>query len=314
MWSDNLSVNAYQFTWQGYTLTDVLCPCKDCTEKTLACDHTHVLLEKSWERIVAPCDCAFLESPVSPQRELFYDDDGIHKWTMACPLGGLCSLRIFYINQASGERTIQCPCTACRSEVGISPCLTLEGLFGDEKQSGLELEELENDSVIPKQDFDVPPGYFHDLPGFELVETHLASESDDKEMWPDFDDEGTSSEKAASISYKTESRAVEPPALRDLVRLGYSFLKTTYSTILAALVSRTAISLGNSPVPSRISFSELLEVLAALTLSLFLVIVYECFGIYLYVKELPKPPAFLWKSMAAVLLVLGLRYLRYGII
>ena len=197
---------------------------------------------------------------------------------------------------------MRCPCTACCPEVGTSPCLTLEGLFGEEKQSGLELED---DSIIPKQDLDIPFGYFDDLPGFELVETHLASGSDDEEP---------SSEKTESISRETERRTVKLPALRDLVRLGYSFLKTTSSTILAALVTRTVISSNASLIPPRISFSELIEVFTALTLSLFLVIVYECFGIYLYVRELPKPPAFLWKSMAAVLLVLGLRCLRYGII
>ena len=299
----NLFDNTYQFTWKGYTyFTNLFCPCTECTRKTSACDDTHLNLEQNWERIVAPCACAFLASPGSPLRVGFYDHDGIYQTSTACSEGGRCSLRIFYINHATGERRMRCPCTACCPEVGTSPCLTLEGLFGEEKQSGLELED---DSIIPKQDLDIPFGYFDDLPGFELVETHLASGSDDEEP---------SSEKTESISRETERRTVKLPALRDLVRLGYSFLKTTSSTILAALVTRTVISSNASLIPPRISFSELIEVFTALTLSLFLVIVYECFGIYLYVRELPKPPAFLWKSMAAVLLVLGLRCLRYGII
>ena len=158
--------------------------------------------------------------------------------------------------------------------------------------------------MIPNQDLDVPLNYFDDLPGFELVEIHVTSEPNDEEA----------SEEAVSMSRETEYRAIEPTASRDLVCAVSSSVKTISSTIIAAFVSRSAISSTTTPGPPRISLSELLEVLTALTLSLFLVIIYECFGVYIYVKELPKPPPFLWKSTAAALLVMGLRYLRYGIV
>ena len=199
---------------------------------------------------------------------------------------------------------MQCPGTVCRQEVGSPPSPSLEDLLGEGKLRRLP-RELEDNLIKPNQDIDVSLGYFEDLPGFELITIHLASESDN---------EGVLSDKALSISHGTGCRPVEPPALRIIPYTGNSLLGAIFSIILASLVSRTSTSSAPSLVPPRVSLGELLEVFVTLIMSLFLLIIYECFGIYLYVKELPKPPPFLWKSIVAALLVLGLKYLRYGII
>lgn len=55
-----------------------------------------------------------------------------------------------------------------------------------------------------------------------------------------------------------------------------------------------------------------MEALGGLVLSVLLVVVYECVGVYVYLEKLPPPPRFLWRLGVLVLLVVlvvGLRVL-----
>ena len=55
-----------------------------------------------------------------------------------------------------------------------------------------------------------------------------------------------------------------------------------------------------------------MEALGGLVLSVLLVVMYECVGVYVYLKKLPPPPRLLWRLrvlVRLVVVVVGLRVL-----
>ena len=58
------------------------------------------------------------------------------------------------------------------------------------------------------------------------------------------------------------------------------------------------------------SFREMIEAFVGLAVSVLLVIVYECVGIYTYIKTIPHPLPLLSKLVLLVLLAVGQRTLK----
>ena len=111
---------------------------------------SHSPLAGSWERIVAPCKCSFIENSKRGVEETYLGSGG-GRHQVPCPLGNGddCNLRVLYINHVTGEATLHCPCATCSPEWKGVPCPTLGSLFGQDESC--LLEEID-DPLIPAQD------------------------------------------------------------------------------------------------------------------------------------------------------------------
>ncbi len=234
-------------------------------------------------------------------------------------------MRVLYINHVTGEATLHCPCTTCSPDWKGVPCNTLGSLFGEDEPGSLEeigdhlipaqdfarvgkpcwrlgdlfnehrtdSPELEDDSVIPDQD--VGLSIFDDMPGFALARIHLASTTQDPLL--------------VASPPKPQSRAASGPSALSfpISRTPAVSIKSFFSLFVSHTVTRSTRSTDD---PQLLSLREVTEACVGLVLSVLLIIVYECVSIYIYVKELPRPPPFLSKLALLVLLAVGLRILK----
>lgn len=307
-----------------------MCPCLDCQCGGFGSSHSP--LPESWERLVAPCKCSFVESSTCGSEKTYIHSDGF-RYCMPCPSRGnlqMCKLRVLYINHITGEATLNCPCAACSPAWNRVPCLTLGLLFGDDepglpeqnidplipaqdltkvgnrcwrlgdlfnedREEGLDLED---DTVIPAQD--VGLHIFDDMPGFALARNHIASTAQDTPL--------------VARTPKSHSPAAVPSDLGlPTSRHTAISMESLFSSFVSYTVTRSTRSMDG---PRLLSFGELTEAFVGLVLSTLLVIVYECLSAYTYIKDLPPPPPFLPKLVVLVLLALGLRTLirNFGLV
>ena len=236
-----------------------------------------------------------------------------------------CELRVLYINHVTEETTLHCPCATCSPDWKGVPCSTLGSLFGEDEPGSLEeigdhliptqdfarvgkpcwrlgdlfdehrtdSPELEDDSVIPDQD--VGLSIFDDMPGFALARNHLASTAQDPPL-------AASTPKPQSLAIARPSDLCLPTSRTTAVSM-----KSFFSLFVCHTVTRSTRSTDD---PQLLSLREVTEAFVGLVLSVLLVIVYECVSIYIYVKDLPRPPPFLSKLVSLVLLAVGMRILK----
>ena len=179
-----------------------LCPGIDCC--CWKSESSHSPLPESWERLVAPCRCSFMENSTGGYKEDYVNSDGL-RIAKRRPSGKSrsCSLRVLYINHMTGEATLHCPCETCSPEWKGVPCNTLGMLFGEDEpvlleengdplipaqdltrvgkpcwrlgdlfdEVGTESLELDDDPIIPAQD--VGLHIFDDMHGFAIARNHL---------------------------------------------------------------------------------------------------------------------------------------------
>ncbi|KAM0800790.1 hypothetical protein BDR22DRAFT_850547 [Usnea florida] len=320
-----------RFAWGGFSRKTKRCPCLYCLQMDSGSGHSP--LPKSWERIVAPCKCSFI---VDSDRgfELSYMDSDGFRYTKPCPLGNgdECCLRVLYVNHVTGEATLHCPCATCSPDWKGVPCLTLGSLFGQDESRLLEeiddplipaqdltrvgepcwrlgdlfnddkTEDLgnEDDPIIPAQGLHI----FDDMPGFALAKNHRPSATQEVPLVTKTPkSQPTTAEKPDLGSPDSRATAV---LLQKSSNTAFS-TQTFFSLFVSYIVTR---STPFTDIPRPVSGREVMEVSLGLSLSVLLVIIYECISIYTYIKDLPRPPPFLSKLVLLVLVALGLRALK----
>ena len=301
----------------------------------------HSPLPESWERIVAPCKCSFGKKIDRSLEKTYLGSDG-GRYMVPCPLGNGhgCRLRVLYINHVTEEATLYCPCATCSHDEKGVPCLTLGSLFGQDESrlleeiddplipaqdltrirepcwrlgdlfndDGTETLANEGDSVIPAQD--VGLHIFDDMPGFALAKNHRPSGTRKAPL--------ASSTPKSQLLTAEESDLSSPDSRSTAVSLQKSpdkafSIQTFFSLFVSYIVTRSSPT---TDTPRPVFLHEMMEVSVGLSLSVLLVIIYECISIYTYIKDLPRPPPFLSKLVLLVLVGLGLRALKgnFGLI
>lgn len=187
------------------------------------------------------------------------------------------------------------------------PCWHLGDLFGE---LGIEGLELEDDPVIPAQD--VGLDIFDDMPGFALAENHFTEQDDTPLVFTAQNPPRIPTKQDLSLAASASVMNVSPlrrerPGLRDLL----ASLTTRYRfpSLLSYIAALSTCSADDSPF---YSLGEGMEALGGLVLSVLLVVVHECVGVYVYLEKLPPPRRFLWRLGVLVLfvvVVVGLRVL-----
>ena len=309
------------------------CHCSDCLP--LGSKSSHSPLAESWERIVAPCKCSFIMNSYHGLEETYVESNGL-RYNVDCPLwnGHGCRLRVLYINHITGEAALHCPCATCSPGWKGVPCLTLGSLFGEHElhlveeiddplisaqdltrvgepcwrlrdlfnDDGTESFEYEDDPVIPAQDL----GHyiFDDMPGFALAKNHRPSATQEVPFTANIPKSHSLTAEdldlGSPVSPATAVSSQKPPNTAVSIQ-------TLLSLLVSYIVTRSTPFTG---IPRPVSLHEVMEVSLGLSLSVLLVIIYECISIYTYIKEIPRPPSFLSKLVVLVLVVLGLRALK----
>ena len=312
-----------------------MCPCpySDCSP--LGSKSSHSPLPESWERIVAPCKCSFVQNSHRGFGDTYLSSVG-GRYRVPCPLGNGddCSLRVLYINHVTGEATLHCPCATCSHGWKGVPCVTLGSLFNEDEPRlvdgnddtlipaqdmtrigepcwrlgdlfndvATESFEFEDESVIPAQD--VGLHVFDDMPGFALAKNHRPSATQEVPLVANTPKpQSLTAEKSVSGFPDWHSTAVLSPKSPTTAVSTQSF----FSLFVSYIVTRST-PLTDTPRP--VSLREVMEVSLGLSLSVLLVTIYECISIYTYLKDLPRPPPFLSKLVLLVLVALGLRALK----
>ena len=202
------------------------------------------------------------------------------------------------------------------------PCWRLGSLFVEPTTKDLELDE---DPVIPAQD--VGLSIFDDMPGFALARNHIDWRARDTS--PILTPLNPPLETTPEHTPLTASTCVSPSHLRPGDWTFHGVLASlvdlwngtwTFKSVCSSLIATTLTSMKSchsffasrvatkSTLPvddQHLSMSEKMIAFAGLLLSVLLVIVYECVGVYLYVKQLPPPPRFLSKLGILVLMAVG---------
>lgn len=312
-----------EFAWDGFLRKTLECPCLECQGWIFGSNHSP--LPESWERLVAPCKCSFVENSTCGFEKSYLDSDGFAT-VMPCPSrkSQRCRLRVLYINHITGEATLNCPCATCSPDWNGVPCTTLRSLFGENAPGLLEPNihplipaqdltkvgnpcwrlgdlfnedreeslDLEGETLIPAQDVELH--IFDDMPGFALARNHLALTAHNTPL--------------VTRNPKSHSPAAVP------ADLGLPTSRTTAISMRSLLSSFVYYTVtGSTPSmddPRLLCLRELAEALVGLVLSTLLVIVYECVSAYMYIKDLPPPPPFLLKLVLLVLLAVGLLILK----
>ena len=324
--------SGFKFSWNGFWRHTGLCPCLDCCFGGSSSESKHSPLPGSWDRLFAPCKCSFVEDPTCGYEKSYLGSDGERR-AKRCRLTKYenCRLRILYINHTTGESTLHCPCATCSPDWKGVPCLSLGMLFGEDEpgapdgksdplipaqdltrvgtpcwrlgglfgEHGIEGLELEDDPIIPAQD--VGLDIFDDMPGFALAENHIMEPNPSLVLTAQ-NPARTSTKQGPPLATSASTTNVShlQQGRRSLGVL--TSLTTRYP--FSFLASYTAALSTRSAADSRfLSLGEGTEALGGLVLSVFLVIVHECVGVYLYVKKLPPPPRFLWRLAVLVVVV-----------
>lgn len=186
------------------------------------------------------------------------------------------------------------------------PCWHLGDLFGERGIEGLQLED---DPVIPAQD--VGLDIFDDMPGFALADNQFMEQDDTPLVFAAQTRPRIPTEQDPSLAASASVMNVSPlrrerPGLEDLL----ASLTTRYPvpSLLSYTAALSTCSAEDSPF---YSLGEGMEALGGLLLSVLLVVVYECVGVYVYLKKLPPPPPrFSWRLGVLVLLVVVVVGLR----
>ena len=323
----------WRFTWGGFSCKSLRCPCLNC--RRLDSKSGHLPLAKSWERIVAPCRCTFINCSERGFEKTYVSSDGL-RHNKLCPAGNgqKCKFRVLYVNHVTGEVTLHCPCATCSPDWKGAPCLTLGSLFGQDESPlpediddplipaqdltrigescwrlgdlfndvGSESFEYEDDSMIPDQD--VGLHIFDDMPGFALAKNHRPSATQEVPLV-------ANTLKSQSLT-AGQSDLGHPDSRTTAVSLQKSpnttlSIQALFSFFVSYLVTRSPHFTGS---PRPVSLHDVMEISVGLSLSVLLVIIYECISIYTYIKDLPRPPPFLSKLILLVLVALGLRALK----
>lgn len=348
---DELLGSVWHFKWGGFARKTRLCPCpcSDCLP--LGSKSSHSPLRESWEKIVAPCKCSFIENSHHGVEETELSSDGL-RCRVLCPIGNgqYCRLRVLYINYVTEEVTLKCPCATCSPDWKGVPCVTLGSLFDEDDHGPVEENddplipaqdltrvgepcwrlgdlfnddktesfEYEDDSIIPAQDDSIIPAkgvglhIFDDMPGFALAKNHRPSARQEVpfasnapkhlSLGAEQSNLGQPDSRAtAALSPKSPTKATSKPPTKAMS------IHTLLSLFVSYIVTR---STHFTDTPRPISVHEVMEIFIGLSLSIFLVIIYECISIYTYLKDLPRPPPFLSKLVLLVLVVLGVRALK----
>ena len=319
------------------------CPCLD---RCFHSESTHSPLPDSWERLFAPCKCSFIAGSTRGYEESCLGSEDL-RWKSRCPADNSrnCSLRILYINHVTGETTLHCSCATCSPDWKTAPCLNLGSLFAEDEPS--LLDENSDDLLIPAQDltrmgkscwrlgdlFDVenlPEGWqldvdpvipdqdvglhiFDDIPGFALAKNHPpltpAQSSPLTVDKPSVDIRDT---PPVAPSHKSSGKMPQGcwTYFMDLILSLPTSVSTRSFTSLFVDYTITTSTHSHYDPPLPLSLGEAMEAFFGLVLSVLLVCVYECIGIYVYLKSFPSPPLFLSKLVGVVLLVVGLRFLK----
>ena len=293
-------VSFWHFKWGGFTRTTRLCPCpcSDCLP--LGSKSSHSPLAESWERIVAPCQCSFIEGSNRKLEKTYLGSDG-GRYRVPCSLGtgNRCRLRVLYINHVTGEATLHCPCATCSPDWRGVPCLTLGSLFHEDEPC---LVEETDDPLIPAQD--VGLHIFDDMPGFALAKNHRPSATHEGPLVANTPKYQPLTAEQSDLG--TPDSCTITVSLQQSPNKAFS-IQTLLSLLVSYIVTR---STPFTDTPRPVSLHEVMEVSLGLSLSMLLVIIYELISIYTYIKDLPRPPPFLSKLVLLVLVVLGLRALK----
>ena len=323
----------FEFAWHGLARQTAQCPCLDCLQ--MGSKSCHSPFPEPWERIVAPCMCSFMESSYCRIEETYLSSDGF-RYQAPCPLrnGQQCRLRVLYINHITEEVTLHCPCTTCSPDWKGVPCVTLGSLFIEDEPRLVEenddplipaqdltrvagpcwrlgdlfnddrTEHLENedDSIIPAQD--VGLHIFDDMPGFALAKNHRPSATHEVPLvanTPVSQPLTAEESDLNSPDSRTTAVSLQKPPTKAVS------IQSFFSLLVSYIVTRSS-PITDTPRP--ILLREVMEIAVGLSLSVLLVIIYECISIYTYIKDLPRPPPSLLKLVSLVLLALGLRALK----
>lgn len=135
------------FRLEWFLRNTEICPCLGYWWRDS--ESSHSPLPESWERLVAPCKCSFIESFTRGFEETYLGSDG-GRYRKACSLGDRqqCRLRVLYIDHITEEATLHCPCGTCSPDWRWGPCNTLGLLYGEDEPG---LLEENGDPVIPAQ-------------------------------------------------------------------------------------------------------------------------------------------------------------------
>ena len=309
-----------------------MCPCLDCLR--LGSKSGHSPLPESWQMIVAPCRCSFVENSSHDYEETNISSNGI-RYQADCPSGnGECRLRILYINHVTEAVTLHCPCATCSPDWKGVPCITLGLLFNED---AIRLVEENDDPLIPAQDLtrvgepcwrlgdlfnddrterleneddpiipaqDVGFHIFDDMPGFALAKNHRALATQGPPLVA-----STSKSQSLGAEELDLGSPDSPPTTVPLQKSpGTTVSIVTLISLFVSYIVTRSTPFTNLPRP--VTLREVMEISVGLSLSVLLVIIYECISIYLYIKDLPRPPPFLSKLVLLVLVALGLRALK----
>lgn len=323
----------WRFAWGEFTCETFLCPCSDCLR--LGSKSSHSPLPESWERIFAPCKCTFIENFHCGLEKTYLSSDG-SRYQAPCPLrnGQQCRLRVLYINHITDEVTLHCPCTTCSPDWKGVPSVTLGSLFNEDEprlveenddplipaqdltrvggpcwhlgdlfnDDGTESFEYEDNPVIPAQD--VGLHIFDDMPGFALAKNHRPSATQEVPLTantPEPQPLMAEESNVGSLGSRTTALSLQKPPTKAVSIQSFFSLSVSYIVTRSSPITDT---------PRPVSLHDVMEISVGLSLSVLLVIIYECISIYTYIKDLPRPPPFLLKLVSLVLVALGLRALK----
>ena len=187
--------------------------------------------------------------------------------------------------------------------------------------------ELDEDPVIPAQD--VGLSIFDDMPGFALARNHIHTKAWDTSLVSTpLDSPLETTPEEPPMTVRT---CVSPSHLRQGEWTFKGILATvvelrqgtwTFKSVLTSLITTTTTvsikscqSFFASHVASKstlpmvnqypFSVSDQMIAFAGLLLSVLLVVIYECVGVYVYVKQLPPPPRLLSRLGMLALMAVG---------
>ena len=246
-------------------------------------------------------------------------------------MGITARLRVLYINHITGEASLHCPCATCSPDWKGVRCISLGSLFNEDEPRLVEENDdplipaqdltrvggpcwhlgdlfnddrtesfdYEDDSVIPAQD--VGLHIFDDMPGFALAKNHRPSATQEVPLvanTPKSQPLMAEESDVGSLGSRTTVVSLQKPPTKAVS------IQSFFSLFVSYIVTRS------SPIthlPRPVSLHEVMEISVGLSLSVLLVIIYECISIYTYIKD---PPPFLLKLVSLVLVGLGLLALK----
>ena len=133
------------------------------------------------------------------------------------------------------------------------------------------------------------------MPGFALASNHSPLTTQDPPL----------------VASTPEPQSLAAAGPSDLGLATSHTASVSTESFFSLFVSHTVTVSPRSPDDSQIlSLREVMKAFVGLILPMLLVIVYECVSIYIYIKDLPRPPPFFLKLVLLVLLAVGLQTLK----